>query len=283
MNPKIIDLASESRHPVASPLTLHALMWMGFIAGMAMFLVISPVRAADALVVFAAVSTTEVVESLVEKFERQRAQPIVTSFAASSVLARQIAHGAPGDVFISAHPRWMDDLARRDLVVDGNRCDGIGNRLVLVARVDSVLARQSSKDLQIRDIESIERLAMADPDHVPAGIYGRQALTWLGAWPKLKTRVIPAANVRGALAFVDRGEVGAGIVYGTDVKLSDRIAVIFTFPPESHDPIVYAVAQLRGGHRGPVEEFVRYLFSPKARRAWTDFGFTIIDSAGCSP
>ena len=258
-------------------------MWLGIVAGAAMFLNASSVDALEGLVVFAAASTTEVVELLGENFERQHAKPIITSFAASSVLARQITNGAPADVFISAHPSSMDDLERRNLIVAGSRCDGIGNRLVLVARRDSELALPRKEDLQIRDIESIERLAMADPEHVPAGIYGQQALAWLGAWPRLKTKVIPAANVRWALAFVDRGEVAAGIVYATDAKISDRVKVIFTFPPESHDPIVYPVAQLRGGNRGPEADFIRYMLSPSARQIWAGFGFTIDNSDGCSP
>lgn len=240
-----------------------------------------PQSVESAIVVFAAASTTEAVEALAARFFARTGNVVVPSFAASSALARQIDHGAPADIFLSAHPRWMDYLEKRRRIVTDSRCDSIGNRLVLVTRKDSPLARLSNGVLP--DLDAVLHLAMGDPDHVPAGLYGRQALTSMGAWSGLESRVVSAADVRAALAFVARGEADAGIVYATDGRLNESLEIIYVFPPESHDRIVYPLARVRGRSHAASGEFVAYLFSREGLRLWRRFGFTIDEAVTCSP
>ncbi len=258
---------------------LAGLAWLGLI------LALAPAAAASEparVIVFAAASMADAVQSLAARYNRRGDAEVVPSFAASSVLARQIENGAPADIYISANRRWMDYLDERGLVDAGSRCDLVSNRLVLIAPQNSALSLRVTPGFALADALGADRLAIGDPDHVPAGLYARQALESLGVWAQVEDRLVRTADVRAALAIVARGESAAGVVYATDAALSERVRIVDTFPPASHAPIVYPVARVAGAGRAEATAFFAYLVSAEGRAEFERFGFETTGSA-CSP
>lgn len=202
--------------------------------------------ASHSVLVYAAASMTNAVEEIVDSCERGHPKPIRMSFAASSVLAKQIDHGASAAVFLSANPAWMDYLERRDLLAAGSRQHFAGNALVIVAPASSPSPASGRLADVLAALPADARIAMGDPDHVPAGLYARAALESLGAWAAVRGRVARAANVRAALALVESGAAPLGIVYATDAEASRRVHIVAELPRESHPPIVYESAIIRG-------------------------------------
>lgn len=223
--------------------------------------------------VYAAASLTNALKDLAAGYQAShKATLIKTSFAASSILARQIEAGAPADLFASADKKWMDYLDERRLIANASRRDLLGNNLVLIAPATRPLtvAMDTGKAPAFAG-----KLCMGDPASVPAGRYGRQALASLGWWSALSSRVVASEDVRSALAFVERGDCPLGIVYETDARLSRKVMIAGRFPAGSHEPVVYPFALLP---RAPAEarEFYRYLQGPEARAVFTRYGFTVL-------
>ncbi|MDB5680367.1 MAG: molybdate transporter substrate-binding protein [Sphingomonas bacterium] len=223
--------------------------------------------------VLAAASLQESLDAAADQWAKAGHPRPVISFAASSALARQIEAGAPADLFVSADEEWMDALAKKQLIVAGTRADLVGNRLVVVERAGrrSVIPLNGAR---LARLLGAGPLAMADPDSVPAGKYGKAALTKLGAWDAVAPHVVRAENVRAALALVERGAAPFGIVYLTDAKASSKIRVAGVFPAASHSPIVYPIARLAGSTNPDAEGFRRFLLSPRGHAIFARFGFT---------
>src|SRR5262249_46279212 len=162
--------------------------------------------------------------------------------AASSVLAKQIEAGAPADVFFSADLEWVDYVEQRKLLKPGSRHDVVGNRLVLIAPADSKVSLKIRPGAEFAAALAAQKVATGDPDSVPVGKYGKAALQKLGAWDTVSAQIVPAENVRAALAFVARGEAPLGIVYKTDAMAEKKVRVVDEFPPDSYPAIVYPIA-----------------------------------------
>jgi molybdate transport system substrate-binding protein len=230
--------------------------------------------------IFAAASTTGAVEDASRAFEQASGIRVRTVFAASSILAKQVAAGAPADLYLSASVRWMDYLEERGRIAAETRVDLLGNTLVLVVPVDSPLKLEIRAGVPLVQALGDRRLAMGDPNHVPAGIYGKAALQTLGLWSQTAERAAFAGDVRAALALVDRGEAAAGLVYGTDAAISDRVRIAARFPPDSHPPITYPLAVVADKARPEVLRFHRYLTEPEAGAVFRRHGFTRPGSEG---
>lgn len=230
--------------------------------------------AEDPVIVFAAASTTNAVGEIGALYVEKKAGGFLPSFASSSTLAKQIESGAPAAVYISANRKWMDYLEEKGLVESGSRQNLLGNRIVLVAPLDSPLDNvMVQSDFDLEALLGGGYLAMGDPDHVPAGIYGKQALEALGIWERIHTRIARQKDVRSALALVERGEVSLGVVYKTDAAISDKVKVVGVFPESSHPPIVYPVALVAGNRTPEAEKFLRFLQSDDARAVFEKYGF----------
>jgi molybdate transport system substrate-binding protein len=231
---------------------------------------------ADQLIVFAAASTTNAITDIMARFAAETAIPVAPSFASSSTLAKQIESGAPADLFISADEKWMDYLAERKMIQPDSRIKLLGNRIVLIAPVDS---RLPASDIQaaspLLQWLGDGRLAMGDPSHVPAGIYGQQALENLGLWVSVKDKLAPAKDVRAALALVERAETPLGLVYATDAAISNKVRVIGRFPESSHPPIVYPAAIVAGREAPAARQFLTYLKSATAKSIFEKYGFSV--------
>ncbi len=221
--------------------------------------------------VFAAASLTDAMGRVASLWVAQGHPRPLLSFASSAVLAQQAAQGAPADLFVSADEKWMDWLAARGLVQPNTRSDLLGNTLVLVEKQGQPpVAIGPGLDL-LRLLGPGGRLALGDPASVPAGIYARAALTTLGLWAAVADRLAPAENVRAALLLVERGEVRAGIVYGSDVRAAPGLTVVGTFPETSHPPILYPAAALTA--LPEARAFLRFLHAAPAAAVFRGAGF----------
>ena len=242
-------------------------------AALALALAAAPLAAAAEVTVFAAASLGDVMGALAASFEAATGTPVTVSAAASSALARQIEQGAPADVFVSANAEWMDRLEDEGLIAPGTRADVAGGTLVLVGAPGAApVALAEGSDLAARLGEG--RLAMGLVDAVPAGIYGRAALEWLGLWEEVAPLVAQTDNVRAALALVALGEAPMGVVYATDAAAEPRVAILGTFPEESHPPIVYPAARVAGAaDPAQADAFLAHLRGPEGRAAFAAAGF----------
>jgi molybdate transport system substrate-binding protein len=230
-------------------------------------------RAADSeLLVFAAASLTNALDALGPVYTQETGQPVKFSYAASSALARQLEAGARADVFLSADIEWMDYLQARGLIDRATRRNLLGNHLVLIAPKGSSLKLEIAPGFPIGEALKGGRLATGDPDYVPVGRYARQSLTTLGVWSDVVERLVRAENVRTALAYVARGEVPLGIVYTTDAKIEPGVRVVGEFPDDTHLPITYPVAVMRGARKGATR-FAEFLAGNVARAKFSEFGF----------
>lgn len=225
--------------------------------------------------VFAAASLQNALEDIARGYRQQTGRTVKFSFAASSNLARQIAQGAPAALFASADEQWMNYLQERKLIAPDSRKSLLGNRLVLVVPAASRAAVDLKPGFDLAALLGADgRWVTGDPASVPVGRYAQQALTTLGVWPLAQRRLVRAENVRVALAFVERGEVAAGVVYETDAALSTKVRVAAIFPADSHAPISYPFA-IVGRHDSPAaRDFLRHLESAEAREVWRRFGFS---------
>lgn len=224
--------------------------------------------------VFAAASLTEALRDAAQGWAAAGQPAARLSFAASSALARQIEQGAPADIFVSADESWMDHLVQRDLIAPGTRVSPIGNTLVLIAPVARAREVALARGTNLAALLNGGRLATGDPAHVPVGRYAEAALRWMGQWEAVAPRLARAENVRAALLLVERGEAPLGIVYVTDARASAGVAVIGSFPGESHPPITYPFALTRRGATNPAAVSLHaHLVGPGARPVWQRFGF----------
>jgi len=223
--------------------------------------------------VFAAASLTNVLQEVGEAFTAETRTSVTFSFAASSVLARQVESGAPADVFVSADQDWMNYLQARNLVAPESRVNIASNELVLVAPADSTVHLKIAPGFPLAAaLGGSGRLATGDPASVPVGKYAKAALTNLGAWTSVESRLAATDNVRTALAFVVRGEAPLGIVYATDAKVEPKVRVVDVFPASTHEPITYPAAAIGKGAPDAVA-FVHFLAGQKAQAILARAGF----------
>jgi molybdate transport system substrate-binding protein len=264
-------MAEHSRSPeltMRAPLTRIVAAFALVVAG----LLPTAAGAKPPLVLAAASLQESLTEAATAWAGRRHARPVL-SFAASSALARQIAAGAPADLFLSADQAWMDDVERKGLLRPGTRVAFLRNQLVLIAPSSSTVRLPIRRGFPLARALGTGRLAMADPDAVPAGRYGKAALTALGVWPAVAGRLARGESVRAALALVERGEAPFGIVYATDARASSRVRVVGVFPAASHPPILYPVALLRTATSPDAEAFRRFLLSPTGAAIFRRHGF----------
>jgi len=241
----------------------------------ALALASAPVMAKDT-VVFAAASLKNALDDAVAAYAKAGRGKVVVSYAASSALAKQMESGAAADIFISADLDWMNDVERHDLIDKATRKNFLGNAIVLIAPSAANAAKVDIKPgFDLKDLLKDGWLAMADPSAVPAGKYGKEALTKLGAWDGVKDKVASAENVRGALLFVDRGETPYGVVYATDAAADKKVEIVGLFPEDSHKPIIYPIAATVHAD-AEAKKFLSFLESPAAKPAFEKQGFTLL-------
>jgi molybdate transport system substrate-binding protein len=240
-------------------------------------LIAAPLLAAAAdVTVFAAASLKEAMDEQAKQFQARNGARVVVSYGASNALAKQIEAAAPADLFISADVDWMDYLQHRNLVATNARMDLLRNALVLIAPSSSATTLRIGPGFALAAALGNDKLAMANPDAVPAGKYGKAALEKLGVWKAVEKQVARAENVRAALALVSRGEAPFGIVYRTDALADKRVKIVDTFAPDSHPPIVYPAAVIAASKSSAAGALFDYLRSDSARAVWERYGFGVV-------
>lgn len=226
----------------------------------------------NTVTIFAAASLTSVVTEIADRFENHGLGGTRTVFGSSTTLARQIEHGAPADIYLSANPDWVTYLETRGRTVTGSRRAVAGNRLVVVVPRDSTVELTTID--QLSGLLADGRLAIADPEAVPAGRYAKEALTYTGQWAQVAKRAVRASDVRAALTWVARGEVASGIVYATDAKIEPLVRIAYRFPAQTHSPIVYEAVSVADAPDPKVAaRFLDFLNSPEGVSVFELYSF----------
>jgi molybdate transport system substrate-binding protein len=239
-------------------------------------LTLAPIAAqAASITVFAAASLSDALKEIGGLYKAKTGNDAVLSFAASSTLARQVEASGGVDVFISADNDWMDYLDNKGLIAHDTRKAILGNHLVLIAQASDTTALAIAPHFDLVGALHGGRLAIADPDSVPAGKYGRTALVQLGVWNSVVNHLVNAENVRVALQYVSRGEAPLGIVYTTDALSDKGVRVVAAFPDNTHAPIVYPAALVKDA-KPDAKAFLDFLSSPEARAVFEKDGFIVL-------
>ena len=230
--------------------------------------------ATSEITVFAAAGLTDVITEMAQRFEEQTGVHVAVNFASSGVLAKQIIAGAPFDVYLSANPDWMTEVVNAGCAERSNVRQFAGNGLVAIVGGTSDLQLASLNDLLSPDIAYV---AIADPDHAPAGVYARESLEAAGIWEELKPRLVPASNVRAALAYVERGEAEAGLVYTTDALAFAKqggIRIAFEVPELLHSPIRFQTVLAPIDEDSDAARFFDFILGEQGRGILAAHGFT---------
>jgi molybdate transport system substrate-binding protein len=198
---------------------------------------------------------------------------LVYNLGASGSLQQQIEQGAPADIFVSAAPKQMNDLEAKNLVNKSTRKNLVENKLVLIVPQNSTLGLAKFEELAK---SGVQKIAIGEPKVVPAGQYAQQVLQKLGLWDQVQDKAVLAKDVRTVLAYVETGNVEAGIVYKTDAASSSKVKIAATAPEGSHEPILYPVAILSGTkQQKAAEDFLAYLNDPESRAVFEKYGFVM--------
>ena len=237
----------------------------------ALALILSTQAAWGDVTVFAAASLKTALDRIAADWTAQTGTPVTLSYGGTPALAKQIAEGAPADIFLSASTAWMDDLEAKALIQPATRRDLLGNRLILVAH-GAATPVSIDASLDLSGLLDGGKLSMALVDAVPAGQYGKEALQSLGLWSGVEASVVQSENVRAALQLVALGEAPLGIVYASDAMAEPRVTVVGAFPAESHSPIVYPAA-LTVTAGGEAAAFLDHLAGPSAMAVFQANGF----------
>ncbi|HMJ30203.1 MAG TPA: molybdate ABC transporter substrate-binding protein [Xanthobacteraceae bacterium] len=229
------------------------------------------------LTVFAAASMKNALDDTNAAFTKATGTKVVASYAASSALAKQIESGAPADVFVSADLQWMDYVAQKNLIKPDSRVNLLGNKLVLIAPLDSKLDKVTiGQGFDIAKLAGNGRIAVADVKAVPAGLYAKAALEKLGGWAAAEPKLAMAENVRATLSFVARGETPVGIVYETDAKVEPKVKIVGVFPDGSHPPVIYPVAATASA-KADAGKYLNFLRGNEAKTIFEKYGFSFLN------
>ena len=232
-------------------------------------------HAAD-ITVFAASSLKTALDLIAADWEKQTGNHVVISYDSSAKLAKQIEQGAPVDVFISASKQWMDALADANLIKPESRKVILGNTLILVAADPAAAPVTIAQGFDLAGLVGDSKLAMGLVESVPAGQYGKEALTNLGIWDAVAPKVVQTENVRAALKLVDSAEAAYGIVYASDAVGDTQVAVVGTFPADSHKPIVYPAAITASSTLPEAQVFLDALSLDAASAIFAAQGFIVL-------
>lgn len=237
--------------------------------------------AADRILVLSAASAGPAITEIASDFSRTTGLDVRVAIGSSGTLARQIQQGAPADIYVSASMDWIETLTGESHLSSQYTGPLLRNRLVMISptTVQPGALLDLSKPVDLLSRLSSGRLAIGDPAHVPAGHYARQAIENLGLWPAVRDRLARQTNVRAVLALVERGEAPLGIVYATDLALSNSVKIAAIVPASSHDPITYGVAILRDRDHSGAVQFYNALNMDTAEAVFSKFGFGLVKNS----
>jgi molybdate transport system substrate-binding protein len=233
----------------------------------------------QSIVLFAGMGMKDAVEEIASTYEKASGIKVKINLACSATLAKQLKSGAKADVVVFASKQWADYSDNIKAVKSESRETLAGNKLVVIApKASEMPSFVISKTCNFPMLFS-GRLSIGDPESVPAGKYCIKSLKYYGWEDDLKSRLLPAKDVRAALRTVELGETEAGVVYASDAFKSDKVKIVAIFPEESHPPIrfiCFETAQCTG----KTNEFYKYFTSGKAKLIWRKHGFEMLEKEG---
>ncbi len=228
---------------------------------------------AEDVEIFAAASLTDALKEVAAAYAKNSSDKILFNFAASNTLAMQIKAGAPADIFFSADEAKMSDLAKDGLIVDASRKDLLSNSLVIIVPADATSTSMLVSAGQLIN-PAFKKIALGQPESVPAGVYAKAYLQKIGLWDKLTGKIVPCESVRAALAAVETGNVDAGFVYKTDAIHSAKVMVAYEIPTTEGPAIAYPIALIQGSKNAvAAQKFIDYLSTPDAVKTFEKYGF----------
>ena len=256
---------------------MHRLFRIIFALAVAWALPLSLASAQErGLTVFAAASMKNALDDVNAAYTAKTGAKVIASYAASSVLAKQIDQGAPADIFLSADIDWMDYATKQKTIKADTRMNLLGNSIVLIAPKDSKIDKVTiAQGFDLAKLAGTGRIATGDVSSVPVGKYAKAALEKLGAWDAAARKFAMAESVRAALTLVARGEAVLGIVYATDAKVEPEVKIVGTFPADSHPPIIYTVAATTSAGSGATD-YLAFLHTQAAKAIFEKYGFTFL-------
>ena len=225
------------------------------------------------LTVSAAASVQDAMKAVQIAYQAEAPHVTITyNFGSSGSLTQQIVQGAPTDIFLSASQTWMDELAHQGLLVDGSRQNLLQNSMVLIVSQNAA----SIGDFEDLSTDLIDRVAIGEPESVPAGRYAKETLTAMNLFNPLQPKLVFGKDVRQVLSYVATGNVDAGLVYATDALMSDQVEAIATAPADTHAPIVYPIAVVQdSAHAEAAQGFVDFLSTDTAVAIFAEYGFAM--------
>lgn len=221
--------------------------------------------------VFAAAGTMVAMQQIADQYENQTGQHVILNIASSSILARQIKSGADFDVFVSANPKWMNDVQDKAMIESASRSNLLTDQLALIAPDSFELPAGNHSILELL-VSTDGTITVGDPSHVPCGMYAKEALGSLNCWGLVQDRIVPASSVRVAQQYVESSQCELGIVYRAGAMRSNKIKIIAVFDPALHSPIQFSAASSTNSASG--KQFMNFLNQPVAMNIFTKTGFT---------
>jgi molybdate transport system substrate-binding protein len=247
----------------------------GIAASILLLLPVTAQAQTGSITVLAAASLTNAMQEIGKTYTARAGKRVVFSFAGSMALAKQIEASAGADLFVSADTESMNYLDKKNLIARNSRTDLLTNSLVLIAPAASKISLRIAPAFELARALQGGRLALATPETVPAGRYGKDALIALGVWDTVKDHLAQGEDVRATLAYVARGEAPLGIVYATDAHIESKVRIVGTFPENTHEPIVYPAALTKDA-KPDAALFLAYLKTPAARVIFERAGFSVL-------
>jgi molybdate transport system substrate-binding protein len=232
------------------------------------------------ITVSAAASLKNVMEEIEPLYEQENSgTEIIYNFASSGSLQRQIEQGAPVDVFISAAKSKMDELEKQDLLLTETRQDLLENQIVLITPLSKNKNQLKLKDFKDLTTSEINKIALGEPNSVPAGKYAREVLTSFKITDRVKSKTVYGKDVRQVLNYVATGNVDAGIVYRTDARIADNVEIAAIAPETSHSPVIYPIAVIRDSDSPEAAiELIEFLTTPEAKAVFEEYGFVTMSN-----
>ncbi|MGF1864069.1 molybdate ABC transporter substrate-binding protein [Enterovibrio norvegicus] len=231
----------------------------------------------ERVLVFAASSMTTALDQIAQAYQKQTERTVILSYASSSALARQLAYGAPADIYVSANEKWMNYAVDQAVINANTLSPWVSNALVVVSARDDISQVNLDEASFLHAIGNA-RMAIADPTHVPAGIYAKESLENLQLWSVLANKLAYSNSVRAALALVERKEAPIGIVYRSDAIASKAVHVVADVPDTSHAPIIFPKAMTKDASEAAAQ-FFDFLSSDDAHRILAEQGFNLVSSS----
>jgi len=232
--------------------------------------------AGEPVMIFAAATLKPALDPIAQAASEALHVRVTVVYGPSPALVKQLESGAPADIFFSADADWMNAVVARKLVDPATRVDLLSSRLVLIAPAADATPVSITPGFPLATMLGGGHLAMCDPMMMPAGRYGRAALQKLGVWPSVQHRIANAEDVLTAVTYVSRREAALGIVFDTDAKLDPAVAVVGTFPADTHPPIVYPVAAVARSTNPETPRVLAFLRSAAARTIFVAHGYTVL-------